>query len=304
MKRALVVGCDGQDGRLLHENLSRKAYAVTGVGRRTLDITDRQAVLDLVGGVSPDEIYYLPAVHHSSENLTEADDAGLFRESFAVHVSALIHFLDAMRRAAPRSRLFYAASSHVFGDDAPAPQDESTPFDPSGIYGITKAAGVQSCRYYRARHGLFVSTGILYNHESPLRAPSFVSKKIVNAAIRIRDHEQETLRLGALAAEVDWGYAPDFVEAFHRILGLDRADDFVIATGEKHSVGEFVEIAFSRLGLDWKNFVEEDNNLLRKTVTTRIGNPEKLMRATGWRPSVSFARMVELLLGEGTQQRD
>lgn len=299
MKRAVLVGCDGQDGRLLRENLSRKGYAVTGVGRHTIDITDHAAVLDLVAASAPDEIYYLPAVHHSSENLTR-DDHALFRASFAVHVTALIHFLDAMRQRAPQSRLFYAASSHVFGDDAPSPQDEATPFAPTGIYGITKAAGVQTCRFYRAQHGLFVSTGILYNHESSLRAPSFVSKKIVDAALRIKAGRQDKLQLGTLAAEVDWGYAPDFVEAFHRILALDHPDDFVIATGEAHSVGELVQIAFSRLGLDWKNFVEEDKTLLRKSVTTRIGNPAKLERATGWRPSVSFARMIEILVDEGT----
>jgi len=293
MKRAVIVGCDGQDGRLLRDHLERNRYAVTGVGRRTLDIGDPAAVRELVATVAPDEIYYLPAVHHSSQELTQADDVALFRDSFAVHVTGLIHFLE----AAPGARLFYAASSHVFGDDPPhQPQDETTPFAPSCIYGITKAAGVHTCRYYRAR-GRYAATGILYNHESSLRRPAFVSQKIVRAARRIHDGSTEKLELGTFAAAVDWGYAPDYVDAFHRILQLEQPDDFVIATGETHTVGELAELAFAALGLDWRAHVTERPGLLGKRVVTRVGNPAKLTRATGWRPTVSFAGMIELLVG-------
>jgi GDPmannose 4,6-dehydratase len=293
MTRAIIVGCDGQDGRLLRDHLVRTGCDVIGVGRRTLDIGDPAAVRAFVASVAPVEIYYLPAVHHSSQELTQTDDLALFRDSFAVHVTGLIHFLE----AAAGARLFYAASSHVFGDDPPSPQDETTPFAPSCIYGITKAAGVHTCRYYRAR-GVFAATGILYNHESALRRPAFVSQKIVQAARRIRDGSGETLELGTLAAAVDWGYAPDFVDAFHRILQLDRPDDFVVATGETHTVGEFAQLAFATLGLDWTAHVTERPGLLGKRVVTRVGNAAKLTGATGWRPSVSFARMIELLVGD------
>ena len=297
MTREIIVGCDGQDGRLLRDHLVRRGCEVIGVGRRTLDIGDAAAVRAFVARVAPDAIYYLPAVHHSSQELTQTDDVALFRDSLAVHVTGLIHFLE----AASGARLFYAASSHVFGDYPPEPQpaDETTPFAPSCIYGITKAAGVHACRYYRAR-GVYAATGILYNHESALRRPQFVSQKIVQAARRIRDGSGEKLELGTLAAAVDWGYAPDFVDAFHRILQLDRPDDFVVATGETHTVGEFAQLAFATLGLDWTAHVSERPGLLGKRVVTRVGNAAKLARATGWRPSVSFAQMIELLVGDKT----
>jgi GDPmannose 4,6-dehydratase len=307
MKKALIIGSNGQDGRLLYENLSQKGYRVTGIARLSsqhpahdwqmpLDISDSHAVFDLIQKIVPDEIYYLAAFHHSSEDMPTQDDGELFNKSFQIHVLSLVNFLEGMRMYAKDSRLFYAASSHVFGNARIEPQDEQTPFNPKCIYGITKTAGIHTCRFYRNRDGLFVSCGILYNHESSYRKPIFVTKKIIDGAIKIKNKQQNKLVLGNLSAEVDWGYAPDYVGAFQRILNAADPDDFVIATGKKHTVRDFVEITFGYLGLDWKKYVEEDKKIIAKSGVTLVGNPQKLMRATDWAPSVDFKAMIKLLL--------
>jgi len=316
MKKALIIGSSGQDGRLLYESLSLKGCHVTGITRqepeasavswqRSLDISDPRAVLDLVRTLAPDEIYYLAAFHHSAETMTVQDNLALFTRSFQVHVHSLVNVLEAMRQHAAGARLFYAASSHVFGHAAAEPQDERTPFYPKCVYGITKTAGVHTCRFYRDRYQLFVSTGILYNHESLYRKPIFVTKKIIDSAIRIRNRQQDKLVLGNLDAAVDWGYAPDYVEAFQRILAAAAADDFIVATGKKHTVRDFVEITFDYLGLDWKKYVEENRNAITKDAVSLVGNPQKLMTATGWKPSVDLRQMIKLLLqNEGVAIHD
>jgi GDPmannose 4,6-dehydratase len=307
MKKAIIVGCNGQDGRLLYENLSEKNYRIIGIDKFlsqpnsgetciTLDISNYQAVSSLIKTHLPDEIYYLAAFHHSSEDLFREENNELFRQSFQINVFALVNFLEAMRMFAQSGRLFYAASSHVFGNTSSKLQTEETPFNPVGIYGITKAAGIHACRFYRNQHQLFVSTGILYNHESQYRQPMFVTTKIVDAAINIINGVQNKLLLGNLSAEVDWGYAPDYVEAFRRILASAVPDDFIIATGEKHTVRDFVEITFGYLGLDWTKYVEENPKIISKDSLTLVGNPRKLMQITGWKPSVDLQGMIKLLL--------
>jgi GDPmannose 4,6-dehydratase len=250
----------------------------------------------MVRKTQPATIYYLAAYHHSAEDPLLGDVATLFRRSFEVHVTGLIHFLEAMRTRSPATRLFYAASSHIFGQpDAPT-QSEQTPCAPQCPYGITKAAGLHACRYYRRTHNLFASVGILYNHESPYRREAFVSQKIIRAAVAIAAGKQERIVLGDLSARIDWGWAPDFVDAMTRVLALPKADDFVIATGQSHSVQEFAQIALESLGLDWRNHVVEDPSLLTKQRRSLVGDSSKLREATGWEPSVSFRQMVELLL--------
>ena len=312
MKKAIIVGSNGQDGRLLCENLSRCNYHIIGIDQSlyhshagetcmTVDINDYQAVADLVRTHMPDEVYYLAAFHHSSENLPLQENNKIFTQSFQIHVFALVNFLEALRIFAQDARLFYAASSHIFGNASIEPQNEQTPYNPTGIYGITKAAGIYACRFYRNQYRLFVSTGILFNHESQYRQPIFVTIKIIDGAIDIKNGFQDKLTLGNLDAEVDWGYALDYVEAFRRILGASMPDDFIVATGKKHTVRDFVEITFSHLGLDWKKYVEEDATIISKSGATLIGNPEKLVRVTGWKPSVDFSEMIKLLLqGRGT----
>ena len=310
MKKSIIVGCNGQDGRLLYEFLSRKDYELIGIGRNIIrcdehanmdpvDITNTNDVYDLINNFKPDEIYHLAAFHHSSED-TSLDNMELYQNSYKVNVLSLINFLEGMRKFSPKTRLFYAASSHIFGDEVGDFQDESTPINPNSIYGITKAAGLFTCRFYRNNHSVFASTGILYNHESTLRHQKFVSKKIIRGAINIKKGEQDKLILGDLNAEIDWGYAPDYVEAMHRILNNQTADDFIIATGEKHTILDFVKTIFGYLDLDWKSYVIEDPRLITRRKTSLVGNPTKLMAVTGWKPSVDFNQMIRILLEEET----
>lgn len=316
MKRAIIVGSSGQDGRLLFDRLCREGAYVLGIdldGVRSTDPADAASKIDILAAsevqgvletVRPDEVYYLAAHHHSSEEKKDENLAHI-EKSFAVNVFGLIHFLEGIRRRRPKkeSRLFYAASSLVFGRPDTDRQDERTPFAPMCIYGITKAAGVQCCRLYRQAYGVFAATGILYNHESQYRREDFVSQKIIRGAIKIRRGRRSKLTLGNLGARVDWGYAPDYVDAMVRIIRHGQADDFIVATGESHTVKEFVEEVFGRLGLDWRKYVEEAPSLVEKQARCLVGNADKLASGTGWRPSVGFREMVELLLRRQANDR-
>jgi GDPmannose 4,6-dehydratase len=306
MTRAIIVGRNGQDGRILFDQLQREGAAIVGIARdltrgepcNSVDILDQRAVGELVRNWQPTHVYYLAAFHHSSEELPNGDDAALLARSLEVHVLGLTNFLESIKQFAPRARLFNAASSLVYGDVRESPQTEATPFAPRCIYGITKVAGVECCRLYRRSHCLFAASGILYNHESIYRRHNFLSKKIVRAALNIRDGKQQKLVLGDLSARVDWGYAPDFVRAIRQILALELPDDYIVATGEAHTVQEFVQNVFELLGLNWEEYVEEDPNLLTRTRTLRIGDASKLREHTGWAPSVSFREMIQLLLND------
>jgi GDPmannose 4,6-dehydratase len=188
--------------------------------------------------------------------------------------------------------MFYAASSHIFPDSAGKRQDEDTVPKPGNIYGITKYAGLLACRHYRETRNVFASCGILYNHESHLRPPSFISKKIALAAAKISRGSLEPLVLGNLDSKVDWGYAPDYVNAMHSILQLDVASDYVIASGQAHSVRQMVDIAFSYVGLNYQNHVIVAPNVLNGRDVTRIGDPSKLIADAGWYPTTAFESMV------------
>jgi GDPmannose 4,6-dehydratase len=298
MKRALIIGSEGQDGRILLDRLSRDGIEVRGIGRpktrESVDIRNATAVLEVVNDFQPDEVYHLAAVHQSSQE-QEKNEVESLQKSFDVHVKGLRNVLDAMVEHAKSSRLFYAASSYIFGNPPTDVQDESTPLKPTSIYGITKAAGVEVCRLYRSQ-GVFASVGILYNHESGQRPETFVAQKIMSTVRRISEGSEEKLEIGSLSATVDWGYAPDYADAMIRILALDQPDDFIVATGESHTVREFVELAFRSLGLDWKSHVVENPSLIGSPKPTLVGNPNKLKQMTGWCPSVSFEEMVELLV--------
>jgi GDPmannose 4,6-dehydratase len=314
MKKALIVGAFGQDGTYLFRYLDTKGYRVLGLGRGkvrcngrglwdVVNILDPRAVRQCIKTFQPDEIYYLAAFHHSSEDL-KGDDAALFKKSFHVHVDGLIHFLAAMADLAPRARLFYAASSHVFGRPPKEIQDERTPLNPLCIYGISKTAGIQVCRFYRRTRGLFASVGILYNHESPLRAESFVSQKIVCAAIAIKQGRQQPLTLGNLKARIDWGFAGDYVQAMHRILQSDNPDDFIISSGKTHAIEDFVRLAFACLRLDWNQHVKVDPRVISKSERSHLqGNPRKLKAITGWVPKLELPQLVELMVKEGLSRR-
>lgn len=312
MTRALIVGSEGQDGRLLFDLLVGEGVTVLGLGKGTarstegdattaVDLSCRGEVEDLVRKWNPDEVYYLAAVHQAAEDATPPDDVELFERSHAVHVTGLLHFLEALsvRKA---GALFYAASSLIFGAPQESPQDETTPFRPRDIYGITKTAGSHACRYYRRIRGVNASVGILFNHESPLRRHNFVSQKIVRGAVAIASGEQHKLTLGSLSAKIDWGFAPDYARAMTLIVRSATPDEYVIATGETHSVQEFAEIAFQKLRLDWREHVVEDPNVLTRQSTVRVGDASRLRERTGWGPSVSFPGMVALLVDAAVKE--
>jgi GDPmannose 4,6-dehydratase len=300
---ALIVGSGGQDGRLLSDLLSRRGYAVTGLRRGELNLGDPESVTNLLADLRPNEIYYLAAHHHSSEDEQEAEGE-LLRQSMRIHFDGLVNILEAIRIANLQSRVFYAASALVFSPDAPLPHDEQTPLRPDTAYGISKAAGLLAVRRYRDKYGVFVSTGILFNHESPLRPEQFLSKKLSYAAVQIARNGGGELQLGDLDAQADWGYAPDFVEAMSRILALPYADDFVIATGEAHTVAEFANYAFGHVGLDYQQYVRADSDILQRRFPPRLGNPAKLRAATGWHPTLNFAEMVARLVEAEVERSD
>lgn len=307
MAKALIVGSAGQDGRYLHRFLLVRGYSVIGFDRdgllcgmperANIDATQLESIGPLIGDLQPDEVYYLAAYHHSSEDRA-TDDHGLIGRSFETNTLGPNSVLQAIARFSPRSRLFYASSSRVFGQSSDRVHSELTP--------ISKHAGMQLCRYYRQRRNVHASSGILFNHESPLRSPKFASKKIVGAAVRIGKGSQEKLLLGDLGAFADWGFAGDFVRAIWHILQLPTADDFVVGTGELHSVEDFVQTAFSILGLDWTRHVVRDPSLLDACPPNRAycADAAKLRRLTGWKPRVSFTEMIQRMIEAETDDRD
>lgn len=312
MKRAILFGSAGQDGPYLCEQLVAKGCAVVGVDvagvsstdaamalPTAVDLSSRSAVDALIGIVRPEFVFYLAAFHHSSDESAEEDVPELLRRSVEVNVGGFAHVLDALRAHAPAARACYAASSHVFGEPKEPVQTESTPFAPTSIYGITKAAGVELARFYR-RRGLHVSTAFLYNHESPRRASKFVSQRIARAAREARRAtaagQHFLLELGSLSAVVDWGYAPDYTDAMLRIVSYDDADDYVVATGIPHTVEEFCAAAFRAVGLDHRVHVRERADRLTRQLPPLVGDASKLRRRTGWAPSISFEEMVVRLV--------
>jgi GDPmannose 4,6-dehydratase len=306
MKKALVTGIGGQDGHYLSELLCNRGYEVYGVSTGpteiqgpkevyTQDLSDYQAICQIMRTLSPDEIYHLAAFHESSEGL-HLDDYESFMKSYRINVFSTLNILHAAYTICPKTRMFYASSSHVFGKPTSSPQNELSPQIPTSIYGVSKVAATNLCHFYRASRGLFVSVGILYNHESPRRGERFVSKRIVSTAVRIHNGQATKLVIGDLEAAVDWGYAGDYVDAMNRVLSLSTSEDFVIATGELHTVEEFVEHTFSYLGLRWQEYVTVDRNLLPGRRPTLVGDSSKLRKLTGWRPRTTFAEMVKLLV--------
>jgi GDPmannose 4,6-dehydratase len=311
--RAIIVGSNGQDGRLLFNLLQKQGYTIIGISKDSihsnqqkfnfdpLDISDLKSVRSVVKTFQPDEIYYLPAFHHSSED-QNVETRSLWENSYKIHVQGLLNFLECIRCDLLHSRLFYAASSHIFGTPPNDKQDENTPINPDNIYGITKATGVFLCRFYRSTHRIFCSVGILYNHESILRTSQFISKKIVQSAVKIKQFGQGLLIVGNLSAIGDWGYAPDYVRAMKQILALPDPDDFVIATGAAHTVQEFVELVFRELGLDWKLYVTERRDILTRLSPLLVGDATKLRSLTGWTP-IRFNEMIRNLVNETTAEQ-
>jgi GDPmannose 4,6-dehydratase len=305
--RALVIGSEGQDGWYLCRQLEAAGAAVDRLSRKGLVrvgerepvrimLEDRPAMRRLIGDGEYGQIYYLAAFHHSSQQRLTGDD-DLARLSFVVHVDGLLNVLDAMVAARSGAAIVYAASSHVFGVVETGPQTEATPFAPVCAYGISKAAGATLCRLYRREHGLRANVALLFNHESPRRPSYFLSRKVACAAADIARGRRGRLCLGALDAQVDWGYAPEYTAAMQCIAAQDTADDFVIASGSPISVREFVDAAFDHAGLDSRAHVTLDPAIVQKVERGPLfGDATKLRRRTGWQATTSARALAAIMV--------
>jgi len=306
--RAIIIGHSGQDGTLLCESLEKKGYGLIGLSRNSIltipernleklpKVEDNASISDLIKNFQPTEIYYLAAYHTSSEVSDDIDIRESFVKAEETHVIGLLNVLCAIRDYASNCKLFYASSSLVFSGEDGEIQDEETALSPSGFYGITKAQAMRLCKEFSEKYNVFASVGILYNHESCLRAPHFLTKKIILSAINAASGSKKILTIGDLSAKVDWSYAPDFIEAFQLILKTDKSDTFIIASGEVHTVQEFVEIVYDYFQLDWREYVVEDSSILARRPLVKTGNPSKLISATGWKRSFDFLNFVKQLV--------
>ncbi len=310
MRRALITGITGQDGAYLAELLLEKGYEVHGMVRRAstenferiahmrnritlhqADLLDQLSIVDLVQAVRPHELYNLAAQSFVPTSWVQPLLTGEFTALGVTRV------LEAIRLVDRSIRFYQASSSEMFGATPHEPQNEQTPFWPRSPYAVAKVYGHWITVNYRESYGIFACCGILFNHESPRRGKEFVTRKVTDAVARIKLGLQDKLHLGNLDAMRDWGFAGDYVRAMWLMLQQDEPDDYVIATGEKHSVREFVELAFSYVGLDWRDHVVVDPALMRPAeVYTLRGDATKARRKLGWAPTVNFRQLVEMMV--------
>lgn len=294
----VVIGAFGQDGVLLCRELEANGARAVKVARGDYDLLSPESVASLFTANERHDVFFLAAHHRSSTQVTTLTPPEDLRLSLAIHVSAPATILEVMRQRACGDRFFYASSSRVFGQPGDAPQTEATPRSPTCVYGITKAAGMDVCAYYRSEHGIFASSGILYNHESSLRPADFVSRRIVLAAVDRYRTRAGRVRLANPGAEVDWSWAPDIVRAMLSAIRNGEPQDYVMASGKAHSVADFARFAFDEIGEDWKNCVEACSTPSASISVPKVGNPAKLIRETGWQPKLDFEDMVRLLVRE------
>ncbi len=310
MKKALITGITGHDGSYLAELLLAKGYQVTGMVRRAstetfdriahfkdqislrqADLLDQFSLVKLLDEVQPDEIYNLAAMSFVPTSWNQPVLTGEFT---ALGVTKL---LEAMRMVCPKAHFYQASSSEMFGKVIETPQTETTPFYPRSPYGVAKVYGHFITVNYRESYNLFALSGILFNHESPRRGKEFVTRKISDAVARIKLGTLKELRMGNLDAKRDWGFAGDYVRAMWLMLQQDKPEDFVVATGETHSVREFLEIAFSHVGLKYEDYVVIDPEFIRPAeVELLLGNPAKAKATLGWQPKVSFEQLVTMMV--------
>ena len=310
MKRALITGITGQDGSYLAELLLDKGYEVFGLVRRaatpsteriehildrltliTGEMTDQTSLIDAMQQSQAQEVYNLAAQSFVADSwiapISTGDVDGL----------GVTRILEAIRRVKPEARFYQAATSEMYGKVHEIPQTETTPFHPRSPYGVAKVYGYYITLNYRESYGMHASNGILFNHESPRRGLEFVTRKITNQVARIKLGQASELRLGNLDAKRDWGFAGDYVEGMWRILQADAPDDYVLATGETHEVREFCEIAFSRVGLDYRDHVVLDPRFVRPAeVELLLGSPAKAKEKLGWEPKIGFRALVEMMV--------
>jgi GDPmannose 4,6-dehydratase len=309
-RKAFITGITGQDGSYLAEILLEKGYEVYGMVRRSSsfntaridhifsdielvfgDLSDGSVLNQLVRSIRPDEVYNLGAQSHVRvsfdvpEYTADTDAMGTLR------------LLDAIREEGVQARFYQASSSEMFGKARETPQTEETPFHPRSPYGVSKVFSYWITRNYREAYGMFAVNGILFNHESPRRGPTFVTRKITRAVGAILRGEQNDLALGNLEAKRDWGYAKDYMDGAWRMLQIDEPDDFVLATGETHSVEDFLGEAFGQAGLDWHDYVKIDERYFRPAeVDLLIGDYSKARAKLGWEPTVRFKELVRMMV--------
>jgi GDPmannose 4,6-dehydratase len=316
-KKALITGITGQDGSYLAELLLSKGYEVHGIIRRSSsfnteridpiykdrhdkgtklflhygDLSDSSSLVKILGETQPEEIYNLAAQSHVRVSFDIPEFTG------DVTAIGTVRLLDAMRHVVPKARFYQASSSEMYGLVQEVPQKETTPFYPRSPYAVAKMYSHWITVNYRESYGLHATSGILFNHESPRRGETFVTRKITRAVARIKAGLQEKLFLGNLEAKRDWGYAPEYVEAMWRMLQQDKAEDYVVATGETHTVQEFLDVAFARAGLDPKKHVAFDERYLRPAeVDLLIGDASKAKKKLGWEPKVKFKQLAEIMV--------
>ena len=313
MKKALITGITGQDGSYLAEFLLAKGYEIFGIVRRTSslnrgrvdhlrdadgrmhliygDLGDASSLAKIIRTVRPDEIYNLGAQSHVRVSFDIPE------YTMDVVMLGTVRLLEALRETGIEARFYQASSSEMFGKVAETPQTESTPFHPRSPYAVAKVASHHIVVNYRESYGMFNCSGILFNHESPRRGETFVTRKITRAVAEISLGLRQELVLGNLEAKRDWGFAGDYVEAMWLMLQQDKPDDYVIATGETHSVGDFLDEAFNQVGLDWHKYVKSDPKFYRPAeVDLLLGNPAKAKAQLGWEPRVKFKELVRMMV--------
>ncbi|HKT06481.1 MAG TPA: GDP-mannose 4,6-dehydratase [Gemmatimonadaceae bacterium] len=310
MPTALITGITGQDGSYLAEHLLAKGYRVVGVVRRSsttpyeriahlvdkvellsADLLDQHSLVDALAACSPDEVYNLAAQSFVQTSWNQPVLTGEFTGL------GVTRALEAVRKAAPRARFYQASSSEMFGKVVESPQSERTSFYPRSPYGVAKVYGHWITVNYRESYDLFAVSGILFNHESPRRGLEFVTRKVTDAVARIKLGLTREVRLGNLDARRDWGFAGDYVDAMWRMLQQDHAEDYVIGTGRTHSVRQLCEVAFGSVGLDYREFVKQDERFFRPAeVDLLVADPAKANSQLGWRPQVSFEDLIAMMV--------
>lgn len=312
MKKVFITGITGQDGSYLAEQCLAEGQIVHGLIRRSSsfntsridhiygnpnlylhhgDLTDASSLASMVARIQPDEVYNLGAQSHVRVSF---DMPGYTIDSI---VSGTLNLLEAIRAHCPAAHFYQASSSEMFGAVLETPQREATPFNPQSPYACAKGCAHNLVKLYRESYGLHASCGILFNHESPRRGETFVTRKITRGIAKIKAGKEKNLYLGNLNARRDWGYAPEYTQAMRLMLQQDKPDDYVIATGETHTVREFLEAAFSLVGLKWEEHVVFDSRLLRPAeVDLLLGDPAKASRKLNWQPNTKFTQLVEVML--------
>ncbi len=311
MKRALITGITGQDGPYLAKFLVSKGYEVFGGYKRSstrnfwrlhyldvkkdikllpFDLLDQTSIINAIKESEPDEIYNLASQSFVGVSFEQAITTG------EISGLGVTRILDSIRIVNPKIKFYQASTSEMFGN-APHPQSEKTPFEPASPYAVAKLYGHWVNKNYRDGYNMFTCSGILFNHESPIRGIEFVTKKITDGVARIKMGYNKEIFLGNLDAKRDWGFAGDYVEAMWMMLQHNKPDDYVVATGESHSVREFCQEAFSTVGLDYKNYVKVDKQFYRPVdVNYLLGDPTKIKTILGWKPKVSFKELVKMMV--------